>query len=100
MRSGSQVERLARDSWRGQETFIEAIFRQRLESSSRADHGGLSVFAEEPDFSVGVYRRGGVFASDPLLPDQFPALRLDATGDAGVIDHINQIVDQQYRGLV
>src|SRR5262245_66175705 len=100
MRPGSQVERLARDSRRGQETFIEVIFRQRFESSSRADHGGLAVLAEEPDFSVGVNRRGGVFASDPLLPDQLSVLRLDATCDAGVIDHVNQIVDQQYRGLV
>src|SRR5215475_1383043 len=100
MRSGSQVKRLAGDGGRRQEALIETIFRQRFESSSRAYHCGFAFLAEEPDFPVGVYGRGGVFASNPFLPDQFSRLRLDATGDAGVVDHVNQIVNQQDRWFV
>src|SRR5262245_42527799 len=97
---GSQVKRLVRDGGRGQEAFAELIFSQRFKRPSRAYRGGLAVLTEEPDFPVGVNRRGGIFASDPFLPYQFPGLGLDATGDAGVVDHVNQIVDQQYRWLV
>lgn len=100
MRPGSQIESLAGGRGRCQEAIAKLIFRQRLEHPSRMDHGGFSVLAEEPDFAINVNRRGGVFAADPLLPDQLSGLRFDATGDPGVADHINQIINQEDRGFV
>jgi hypothetical protein len=96
MGSGSEIEGLARNRWRSQEAFVEAIFSKQFERSAWANDSGLAVFAEHPDTAISVNWRGRIFTSNTLLPDHFSGLRLDTTSDASVTDHVNQIVNQQY----
>ena len=77
------------------ESFGEAILGEALVRRLGLDDRGLAIFREEVELAFGEDRAGGVLPAQTLLPMAFPGLRIEATGDAGIVDHEQQVpVDQ------
>src|SRR5687767_12854399 len=96
----AQVKTISDGGGGGHESIIELILCQKLEGSSRLEDLRLSIFAEGPDFAVGKDRRSRILATDPILPDYLTSSGFQTCGNPGIIDHVDQIADQQDGRLV
>src|SRR3990172_2281145 len=75
VRLGAEVERAAAGGGRRHEAFVEVVDGELAVLRCGFDHGRFPALIEEIDPPLGIDRRGGVVAAEPLAPDLFAALR-------------------------
>jgi len=78
---------------------VQAVHCQHFEFAAGRDDGRHRIAVEAVDSSVGVKQRGGIAAVDPGPPDLGAGAGVDRIGDSLVVDQVQQVADQQERGL-
>ena len=96
---GPEEEGFAGDGGRGHEPVGEGVGGQDLEGAAGFEDGGGACLAEEVEPTVGVNRRGGVFAPDPLRPDELAGGRLEAGEEVLVGGGVDEAVDEDRGGV-
>ena len=73
------------------------IVGQQLVGSAGFDDWRAAVLAKEVEPTIGVDGRGGIVASPTLLPQLLGRQYVDTRSNAGVVDHEQQLADEQLR---
>src|SRR5688572_21164177 len=94
VRARAQVKGVAQGGGRGHETIGQSVFADFGELAASLNYGGFAFFAAEINVAVRENGRGGVIATDAFAPDLRAGFGFHATGDAAVIDHVKQIINQ------
>ena len=97
MRIRPNKERAIGHRHRRQDRAVQLIRGEALERRPRLDHGGESLFAGEIDPAICLNGRSGVVPAQTLLPVDRAGLRVNAGRDAGVVDEVQEVADQDRR---
>jgi hypothetical protein len=94
MRIRPNKERVIGHRHRCQDLAVQLIHGEPFERRPRLDDRGGSLFAGEIDPAICLNGRGGVVPAQTLLPVDRAGLRVDAGCDAGVVDDVQEVADQ------